>query len=136
MPAAHARPVGIQFTQQVHRGGHHEVERQVETAALPIGLELQAALGRDQSPSRRRSLPGGLDFVDRRRRHGAPGQQGNAGIVQGFSTPPLMALIMLLTGDRRVMGDQVNGRGLAVLGWLTVAAMSAATVGLIAAWVM
>jgi NRAMP (natural resistance-associated macrophage protein)-like metal ion transporter len=54
-----------------------------------------------------------------------------AGIVQGFSTPPLMLLIMLMTNDRRVMGDRVNGRGINILGWLTTAATFAATIALI-----
>ncbi|HKT59108.1 MAG TPA: divalent metal cation transporter [Gemmatimonadales bacterium] len=59
-----------------------------------------------------------------------------AGIVQGFSTPPLLLLIMLLTNDRRVMGAQVNSRGMNVLGWVTTATIFAATVGLVATWVM
>jgi Mn2+/Fe2+ NRAMP family transporter len=42
-----------------------------------------------------------------------------AGIVQGFSTPPLMLLIMRMTGNRALMGDKVNGRGISVLGWTT-----------------
>jgi hypothetical protein len=28
--------------------------------------------------------------------------------VQGFSTPPLLFLIMLMTMNRRIMGDKVN----------------------------
>ena len=38
------------------------------------------------------------------------------GIVQGFSTPPLMLLIMLMTNKRAIMGDQVNGAAMNVLG--------------------
>ena len=59
-----------------------------------------------------------------------------AGIVQGFSTPPLMLLIMLLTSSRAVMGDRVNSPGLAVLGWVTTAAVFAATIGLILTWIL
>ena len=59
-----------------------------------------------------------------------------AGIVQGFSTPPLMLLLMLLTGSRRVMGDRVNSRGLAVLGWATTLATFGATVGLVVTWIV
>src|SRR5258708_3659407 len=40
-----------------------------------------------------------------------------AGVVQGFSTPPLMLLIMLTTNDRKVMGRWVNSRASNVLGW-------------------
>jgi NRAMP (natural resistance-associated macrophage protein)-like metal ion transporter len=59
-----------------------------------------------------------------------------AGIVQGFSTPPLMLLIMLLTNQRQVMGEHVNGRGINVLGWLTTTAIFAATVGLVISWIL
>jgi Mn2+/Fe2+ NRAMP family transporter len=59
-----------------------------------------------------------------------------SGIVQGFSTPPLLLLIMLLTNDRRVMGQQVNSRWMNLLGWVTTAAIFAATLGLVATWVI
>ncbi len=42
-----------------------------------------------------------------------------AGVVQGFSVPPLLLLIMLMTNSRRVMGAQVNKPALNVLGWAT-----------------
>lgn len=57
-----------------------------------------------------------------------------AGIIQGFSTPPLMLLIMRLTSDRRIMGPSVNGLAINVLGWMTTACIFAATAGLIATW--
>jgi Mn2+/Fe2+ NRAMP family transporter len=57
-----------------------------------------------------------------------------AGIVQGFSTPPLLLLIMRMTGDRTLMGDAVNGRAVSVLGWATTAAVFAATAGLVCSW--
>ncbi len=50
-----------------------------------------------------------------------------AGIVQGFSTPPLMLLIMLLTNRRSIMGDRVNGRVINVLGWSTTTVIFAAS---------
>jgi NRAMP (natural resistance-associated macrophage protein)-like metal ion transporter len=59
-----------------------------------------------------------------------------SGIVQGFSTPPLLLLIMLMTNNRKIMGDRVNGLGLNILGWLTTAAIFAATVGLVITWFM
>ena len=55
-------------------------------------------------------------------------------IVQGFSTPPLLLLIMLMTNNRKIMGNRVNSRGLNILGWVTTAAIFAATIGLIATW--
>jgi NRAMP (natural resistance-associated macrophage protein)-like metal ion transporter len=54
-----------------------------------------------------------------------------SGIVQGFSTPFLMLLVMLITNNRKIMGRWVNTRRMNVLGWLTMAAMFAATVGLV-----
>jgi NRAMP (natural resistance-associated macrophage protein)-like metal ion transporter len=59
-----------------------------------------------------------------------------SGIVQGFSTPPLLLLIMLLTNNRAVMGKQVNSRSMNVLGWVTTAAIFAASMGLVATWLM
>ena len=57
-----------------------------------------------------------------------------AGIVQGFSTPPLMLLIMRMTSDRSLMGDAVNGRAVTVLGWATTVAIFGATAGLVCTW--
>jgi NRAMP (natural resistance-associated macrophage protein)-like metal ion transporter len=53
-----------------------------------------------------------------------------AGIVQGVSTPFLMLLIMLSTNNKRIMGRWKNSRAVNVLGWITIIAMFAATVGL------
>ncbi|MBV8358218.1 MAG: divalent metal cation transporter, partial [Deltaproteobacteria bacterium] len=58
-----------------------------------------------------------------------------AGIVQGFSTPPLMLLIMIMTNSRKIMGNQVNSTGLNVLGWITTVAIFAATAGLVLSWI-
>jgi Mn2+/Fe2+ NRAMP family transporter len=57
-----------------------------------------------------------------------------AGIVQGFSTPPLMLLIMLMTNNRAIMGQRVNGRVINILGWVTTTAIFAATLGLVITW--
>jgi Mn2+/Fe2+ NRAMP family transporter len=54
-----------------------------------------------------------------------------AGIVQGVSTPFLMLLILFATNNRKIMGRWVNSRPLNILGWLTLIAMSAATLGLL-----
>ena len=54
-----------------------------------------------------------------------------AGVVQGFSTPPLLLLIMLMTGSRELMGTKVNGWPMACLGWATVAIVFAASAALI-----
>jgi len=57
-----------------------------------------------------------------------------SGIVQGFSTPPLMLLIMLMTNKRAIMGEQVNSASMNVLGWITTGFIFAATIGLIITW--
>jgi Mn2+/Fe2+ NRAMP family transporter len=54
-----------------------------------------------------------------------------AGIVQGFSTPFLMLLIMLITTNRRIMGRWVNTTRMTVLGWIATAAMFGVAVGLV-----
>jgi len=58
-----------------------------------------------------------------------------AGIVQGFSTPFLMLVLMLITNDRKVMGRWGNTWYMNVLGWLTTLAMFAAAIGLVIMWV-
>jgi Mn2+/Fe2+ NRAMP family transporter len=57
-----------------------------------------------------------------------------AGIVQGFSTPPLMLLIMLMTNNKKIMGDRVNSRGLNIIGWVTTVAIFTATLVLVVTW--
>ncbi len=57
-----------------------------------------------------------------------------SGVVQGFSTPPLLLMIMLLTNNRKIMGRQTNGRGINILGWVTTAAIFAASGGLVLSW--
>jgi NRAMP (natural resistance-associated macrophage protein)-like metal ion transporter len=59
-----------------------------------------------------------------------------SGIVQGFSTPPLMLLILLMTNNRALMGDRVNSRLTNVLGWITVIAIFSASAGLVATWLI
>lgn len=59
-----------------------------------------------------------------------------AAIVQGLSTPPLLLLLMLMTNNPAVMGQQVNGRALNILGWTTTAAVFAAAIGLALTWIL
>jgi Mn2+/Fe2+ NRAMP family transporter len=42
--------------------------------------------------------------------------------------------IMRMTGNRAIMGEAVNGRGITILGWATTAAIFAATAGLVCTW--
>ena len=57
-----------------------------------------------------------------------------SGIVQGFSTPPLLLLIMLMTNDRNIMGEKVNSAWMNALGWITTIAVFAASAGLVVTW--
>jgi NRAMP (natural resistance-associated macrophage protein)-like metal ion transporter len=54
-------------------------------------------------------------------------------VINGVLAPPLVLIIVLLTGDRSVMGDAVNSRSVASLGWLTFIVMTAAAFGLLVA---
>jgi Mn2+/Fe2+ NRAMP family transporter len=57
-----------------------------------------------------------------------------SGIVQGFSTPPLLLLIMLMTNDPKIVGDKVNSWWTNLLGWTTVLAIFATSAALIVSW--
>jgi Mn2+/Fe2+ NRAMP family transporter len=57
-----------------------------------------------------------------------------AGIVQGFSTPFLMLVLMLITNNPKIMGRWGNTLGMNVLGWLITLAMFAAAIGLVITW--
>jgi Mn2+/Fe2+ NRAMP family transporter len=59
-----------------------------------------------------------------------------SGVVQGFSTPALLLLIMLMTNNPKIMGRQTNGRGINILGWITTLAIFAATLGLVVSWLV
>jgi NRAMP (natural resistance-associated macrophage protein)-like metal ion transporter len=55
-------------------------------------------------------------------------------VINGFLAPPLLLLIMVISNNKKVMGDRVNGLGMNLLGWLTVALMFAAAVALVFTW--
>ena len=52
-------------------------------------------------------------------------------VLNGALAPPLILLVVLLTSNKRVMGERVNSSVLRILGWITFALMSAATVALV-----
>jgi Mn2+/Fe2+ NRAMP family transporter len=57
-----------------------------------------------------------------------------SGIVQGFSVPPLLLVMMLLTNRGSVLGERGNGRWVNGLGGLTTAVSFLATVFLVGSW--
>lgn len=58
-----------------------------------------------------------------------------AGMVQGFSTPILMLLIMLITSSHCIMGNKKNSKVALLLGWTTTAALFGASIALIISWI-
>ncbi len=57
-----------------------------------------------------------------------------AAVLNGVLAPPLIVLVILLTGDPQVMAQQPSARITRWLGWLTAAVMAAATVAMIGLW--
>jgi NRAMP (natural resistance-associated macrophage protein)-like metal ion transporter len=51
-------------------------------------------------------------------------------VINGVLAPPLILIVVLLTSNREVMGDKVNSRAMAVLGWITFIVMVLAALGL------
>jgi NRAMP (natural resistance-associated macrophage protein)-like metal ion transporter len=55
-----------------------------------------------------------------------------AAIVNGVAAVPIMAMLMLLVGDHKVMGSLVAGRRLRILGWAATGVMGAAALAMFA----
>lgn len=51
--------------------------------------------------------------------------------INGFITPPLLVLLLLVANNRDVMGERTNGRALNVLGWGTVLIMTGGAIALL-----
>lgn len=57
-----------------------------------------------------------------------------AAVLNGVLAPPLIVIVLLLTGNPAIMGSRSNPPWLAALGWITVAVMTAASVAMFATW--
>jgi NRAMP (natural resistance-associated macrophage protein)-like metal ion transporter len=57
-----------------------------------------------------------------------------SGIIQGFSVPPLLVLMLIMTNDRRMMGNKVNSLGTNVLGVGTALVTFLAAAFLVVSW--
>lgn len=55
-------------------------------------------------------------------------------VLNGVLAPPLIVLVLLLTGNREVMGHRANPRWLGALGWITVVVMAGASIAMFATW--
>lgn len=58
-----------------------------------------------------------------------------SGVVQGFLTPPLLVLMIIMTNDRKMMGDKVNSLGTNLLAGATALVTFLAGAFLVASWV-
>ena len=52
-------------------------------------------------------------------------------VINGLIAPPLLVLLMLVSNNRQVMGDKVNGLPSNVLGWAATVVMFAAAIALV-----
>lgn len=55
-------------------------------------------------------------------------------VLNGVLAPPLIVIVLLLTSNRRIMGVRINPPWLKVLGWVTVAVMTIASIAMFATW--
>ena len=55
-------------------------------------------------------------------------------VINGLISPPLLVIIMIVSNNRRVMGDKVNGLAANVVGWVATAIMFAAAIGMVLTW--
>jgi Mn2+/Fe2+ NRAMP family transporter len=53
-------------------------------------------------------------------------------VINGVAAAPFLAVVMRVSGSRRIMGDHVNGNAASILGWLTAAVMAATAIALLA----
>lgn len=51
-------------------------------------------------------------------------------VLNGVLAPPLVVLVVLITSNRKIMGNRVSSRPLRYLGWATAVIMTAAAVGM------
>jgi len=55
-------------------------------------------------------------------------------VINGVVAPPILIVIMLVANNREIMGDEVNGYWINIVGWATTAVMFAAAIGLLLTW--
>jgi NRAMP (natural resistance-associated macrophage protein)-like metal ion transporter len=53
-------------------------------------------------------------------------------VINGVIAAPLLAVVMMVANNRKLMGTHVNGRAANFLGWITVAVMAVASIALFA----
>ena len=56
-------------------------------------------------------------------------------ILAGVAAPPLLVLIILISSNKNIMGEYVNGLLTKIIGWLAVAVMVASVVFMFGSWI-
>ncbi len=56
-------------------------------------------------------------------------------ILAGIAAPPLLVLIILISSNKNIMGEYVNGLLTKIIGWLAVAVMVASVVFMFGSWI-
>ncbi len=54
-------------------------------------------------------------------------------VLNGVLAPPLIIVVILLTNSKSVMGERTNSPAMRILGWITVAVMTLASIGAVVA---
>jgi Mn2+/Fe2+ NRAMP family transporter len=52
-------------------------------------------------------------------------------VLNGIAAAPFLIVVMIISRNRSLMGENRNGRLAAVLGWVTVALMTAAAIAVL-----
>ncbi len=55
-------------------------------------------------------------------------------VINGLVSPPLLVVIMLVSNNKKVMGDKVNGVATNIVGWVAALVMFAAAIGMLVTW--
>jgi NRAMP (natural resistance-associated macrophage protein)-like metal ion transporter len=55
-------------------------------------------------------------------------------VINGVLAPPLLIMIMLVSNNRKIMGQRVNGKLTNFIGWTTAVLMSLAALGMFLTW--
>ena len=55
-------------------------------------------------------------------------------VINGVIAPPLLVVVMLVSNNKRVVGNRVNGIWTNIVGWLAAAIMFAAAIGMVLTW--
>jgi Mn2+/Fe2+ NRAMP family transporter len=53
-------------------------------------------------------------------------------VINGVIAAPLLVVVLIISNNRQLMGDYVNGHAANILGWITFVLMAAASIALFA----